>query len=91
MNYRKLQKGKVVRQSERSIAQPSTILPVNLDWFIAQEESGGMVAWQQNGRIHSLKDHWFAKIPMISVAERESKLRRGQLYCSIFELPLENS
>ena len=24
-----------------------------------------MVAWQQNGRIHSLKDHWFAKIPMV--------------------------
>ena len=26
-----------------------------------------------------------------TVAERESKLRRGQLYCSILELPLESS
>jgi hypothetical protein len=36
-----------------------------LDRFIAQEESGGIVAWQHNGRSHSVRDHWFAKIPMV--------------------------
>jgi hypothetical protein len=79
MTYHKLQKGKVVRQSERSIAQPSTILSVNLDWFIAQEESGGIVAWQQNGRSHSVRDHWFAKIPMVlgSVTGDEELLDPG--------------
>jgi hypothetical protein len=59
---------------------------VNLDWFIAQEESGGIVAWQQNGRSHSVRDHWFAKIPMVlgSVTGDEELLDQGLLYIPSF-------
>jgi len=40
-----------------------------------------MVAWQQNGRIHSLKDHWFAKIHMVlsSVTGDEESQTKGHM------------